>query len=552
MSHIVRVTASGAALANAGLFAWLVKVIRESSRLQLAEHAVFLSVLWTFASKVYKLGLKKSIGAVVRMFLGAVPGASSALDSQLDSEVRTAVADMMKGAPAAIDSPVPKAGVSKEDILKELEEVRAIDVKPSDGLTFAYVYTPSERSTHEVAHTAAAMFCDLNALNPTAFPSLRKMEVEVIAMCRHMTGGVDGVTGTMTSGGTESILMGVKTARDHARAVRGISDPECVLPMTAHPAFAKAGHYLGVKMIWIPVHPKTQAADVDAMAAALTSRTCLIVGSATQYPHGILDPISRLAALAASRGVLMHVDACFGGFVMPWLRAAGFEHPDWDFRVPGVTSISMDVHKYGFCVKGASCIMYRSKDLRIRQYFAYSEWPGGLFVSPSMLGTRSGGPIASAWATMKHMGSDGYIKTVREMMDTVAFLKNAVGKMDGVEIIGNPVATAIAIRASNPGSLNIYAVADVMEAEGHWKLERNKDPASLHLTVMPPHTKTRNKFISDMESAIAKVSADPAKYSKVGSAAMYGMIATIPDETIIDKFVAKWMDQVYSPALPSP
>jgi glutamate/tyrosine decarboxylase-like PLP-dependent enzyme len=174
-------------------------------------------------------------------------------------------------------------------------------------------------------------------------------------MCRHMTGGVDGVTGSMTSGGTESILMAVKSARDHARAVRGIADPECVLPLSAHPAFAKAGHYLGVKMVWVPSHPNTKAANVEAMAAAMNSRTCLIVGSAPQYPHGVLDPISQLAALAVSKGVLMHVDACFGGFVLPWLRAAGFEHPDWDFRVPGVTSISMDVHKYVDLFTGRMC-----------------------------------------------------------------------------------------------------------------------------------------------------------------------------------------------------
>lgn len=181
--------------------------------------------------------------------------------------------------------------------------------------------------------------------NLTAHRGSCGYQVEVVAMCKHMTGGVDGVIGSMTSGGTESILMAVKVARDYAKDVRGITDPECVLPTTAHPAFAKAGHYLNVKMVWVPPNTKTQEADISAMEAAITSQTCLVVGSAPQYAHGVMDPIKAIAALAASRNILMHVDACFGGFVLPWLAAAGYPQPDWDFRVPGVTSISMDVHK---------------------------------------------------------------------------------------------------------------------------------------------------------------------------------------------------------------
>eukprot|EP00041_Stephanoeca_diplocostata_P014065 m.252463 g.252463 ORF g.252463 m.252463 type:complete len:542 (+) comp19566_c0_seq1:61-1686(+) len=516
------------------------------TRLQLVEHAIVFGVTLHVIRSAHKLGPKRVVGKVMRALIDNVPGASGALDAQLESEVGDAVAEMFEGAPPALAIGVPKQGIAIEEVKSQLATLKNADVDPADGKAFAYVYTPFEKSVKSLAEDAAMMFMSLNALNPTAFPSLRKMEVEVVSMCKEMTGSVDGVTGSMTSGGTESILMAVKTAREYARKVRGIDEPECVLPSSAHPAFFKAGHYLGVKMVWVAVDPRTMEADINKMAAACNRNTILIVGSAPQYPHGILDPIQDLAALAKRTGCLMHVDACFGGFVLPWLKEAGYDIAPWDFSVDGVTSISMDVHKYGFSVKGASCIMYRSRELRINQFYAYSEWSGGLFVSPSMLGTRAGGPIASAWATMRALGRDGFVKSTKMMMETANYFKEEIAKTDGVEVIGSPCMSAIAIRAS-ASSLNIYAVADVMEAEGGWRLERNKDPASLHLTIMPPHTQTREKFIADMRKAIATVRADAAKFNTAGSAAMYGMIATIPDGAVVDTFVAKWMDYVYTP-----
>lgn len=522
--------------------------IRLPTWAQKAEHVVAAGALIYVAKSCYSMGAKKVVGTVMRGAIDFVPGAAAGLDSHLDGEVGQAVVDMLKGSPVAYDICVPEVGVSSDEIFAELDALKKNDVDPSQGLTFAYVYTPFEKSAKQVAEKSGAMFMNLNALNPTAFPSLRKMELEVVSMCRGMTGGVDGVTGSMTSGGTESILMAVKSARNYAKATRGITEPECVLPLSAHPAFAKAGHYLGVKMVWVEVDKATQTPDVSAMKAAISRNTILIVGSAPQYPHGVMDPIVELGQLALAAGCLMHVDSCYGGFVLPWLKAAGYDVPDWDFRVPGVTSISMDVHKYGFCIKGASCIMYRSRDIRIKQYFAYSEWSGGLFVSPSMLGTRAGGPIASAWATMKHFGQDGYVKSTKILMETTAFLRAGVAATPGLSVVGSPVMSAFAIQADS--SFDIYAVADVMEEDGGWKLERNKGPPSLHLSVMPPHATTKEKFIADIRAAIKKVKADPGKYSGSGSAAMYGMVASIPDGAVIDQFVEKWMDFVYTTKLP--
>ena len=288
------------------------------------------------------------------------------------------------------------------------------------------------------------------------------------------------------------------------------------------------------------------AADVAAMEAAINSNTILIVGSAPQYPHGVLDDIQKLAEIAQKNKLLMHVDSCIGGFVLPFLPEAGWEVPPWDFRVPGVTSISLDAHKYGYTAKGASCVLYATPELRARQFTAYSAWPGGLFVSPSALGTRAGGPIAACWATMRAFGERGYVESVRGVMETTCFLRRAIEETDELRVLGEPVMTILSIAAVDAAALNIYAVADVMEEEGGWHLERNQCPPSLHLTVMPPHAETKEKFVADLRAAVRTVKGDPAKYAKEGSAAMYGSVAAIPSGAIVDKFLVAWMNKVYS------
>ena len=529
--------------------------------MQRLERALAAGAALYLLQRAVTLGPKRMLGALINAVISTVPGASQvppfppcpphtahpppqALDKQLESEVEAAVSEMFQGAPEPVDAAIPAKGVPIAEVVAELTALKAADYDPAAGLGFAYVYSPVEAAHKELSVEAVRMFCTLNALNPTAFPSLRKMEVEVVSMCRHMTGAVPGVAGCLTSGGTESILMAVKAARSHAVEVLGIEQPECVLPTTAHPAFAKAGHYLGVKMVWVPPGAD-HAADLAATEAAITPRTCLLVGSAPQYAHGVLDPIEGLGALAQRRNLLLHVDACFGGFVLPWLEAAGHPVAPWDFRVPGVTSISMDMHKYGFCAKGASCVLYRDRALRQKQYYAYSEWPGGLFVSPSALGTRSGGPIASAWATMRSHGQEGYVAAVRSMMDTAAHIADGVRGIDGLGVVGRPCMCALAIEATAPG-LNIYAVADAMEAAGSWRLERNLSPPSLHLSVMPPHAATWRDFVADLRAAVATVQAHPAQWAKGGSVAMYGMVASVPDGAIVDRFLVQWLDQVYT------
>ncbi|MGB9594582.1 MAG: pyridoxal phosphate-dependent decarboxylase family protein, partial [Anaerolineae bacterium] len=271
---------------------------------------------------------------------------------------------------------LPEKGIPKDEVLAAMRALREKDVKWQDGRLFSLIYYAGEEIT-DVLKEAALLFFSENGLNPSVFPSLRQMETEVVAISADLLGGDAQTVGNMTSGGTESILLAVKTAREWARAHRpDIRQPEMILPLTAHPAFEKAAHYFDVKPVRTAIGPDFRA-DVEAARAAITPRTILMVGSAPAYPFGVVDPIAEMAAIAQERGILFHVDACVGGFMLPFVRKLGYPVPDFDFRVPGVTSISADLHKYGYCVKGASVILYRDAALRRHQFFAYTDWPGG-------------------------------------------------------------------------------------------------------------------------------------------------------------------------------
>lgn len=306
---------------------------------------------------------------------------------------------------------LPKTGTDRKKVLSKLEENRAGDSKWHEGRTFSLVYHESDEHT-EFLKKAYTTYFHENGLNPGAFPSIRKYEAEVVSMAAHLLGGGEKAAGSMTSGGSESVMMAVKAHRDWAFSTKGIREPEMIFAVTAHPAFDKAAHYFGVKPVKVPVD-SNQRMELSAVKSALTPNTILIVGSAPQYPHGVMDPILDLASLAKANGVGMHVDACVGGFMLPFLRKLGRDIPPFDFNVDGVASISADLHKYGFTAKGASVILFRDKELRRFQFFISKDWPGGLFASPSVTGTRPAGSIAAAWATLNALGEEGISSSTR-------------------------------------------------------------------------------------------------------------------------------------------
>lgn len=402
------------------------------------------------------------------------------------------------------DKTLPARGHGAEDILEALTALRGDDVDWEGGKVWSLVFDAGGEHRRLLERAYTTFFAE-NALNPTAFPSLRRLENEVVAMTAHLLGGSPRVAGSMTTGGTESILMAVKTAREHARAHRWrLERPQMVLPETAHPAFDKAAHYFGVEAVRVKVG-KDYRADVRAMKKAIGRRTILVVGSAPSYPQGVVDPITEIAALAAGRGILCHVDACVGGFMLPFVRALGRRVPPFDFQVPGVTSMSVDLHKYGYTPKGASVVLYRDAALRKHQYFATTDWPGGIYCSPSMTGTRSGGAIAAAWASLQHLGHDGYVGIAREVMDTVDVLRRGIDAIPGLCVLGDPEMSVLAIGSE---SLDVYEIGDEMTARG-WHLDRQQRPASLHLTVNRAHVGGAPRFLEDLRAAAALVVPKP-------------------------------------------
>lgn len=394
----------------------------------------------------------------------------------------------------------PTHGRAKTDVLGDLHAARQYDIHWQEGKAFSLVFLGGEDVT-EVAKEAYALYFSENGLNPGAFPSLRRLETEVIGMAANLLGGDANVVGNMTSGGTESILMAVKAARDWARAQRpAIRRPKIILPLSAHPAFDKAAEYFGLDIVHTPVRPDSRA-DIEALRRALTPDTILLVGSAPSYPHGVVDPISEIAALAQEHGILCHVDACVGGFMLPFARKLGYPIPAFDFSLPGVTSISADLHKYGYAAKGASVILYRDAGLRRHQMTAYTDWPGGIYASPTMLGTRPGGAIAAAWAVMNYLGEEGYLSLAATTMETAAQLRAGIDAIPGLRILSNPDMSVMAIGSD---TLNVYEVADEMTLRG-WHLDRQQFPSTLHLTVHYGHAATSAAFLADLAASAAQV-----------------------------------------------
>ena len=392
--------------------------------------------------------------------------------------------------------PIPLNGKSKTEVLDAMRAARDQDVQWQKGRAFSLVYHAG-KDVDELLKEASLLFFSENGLNPTAFPSLRKFETEIVAMTALLLGGDENTAGSVTSGGTESLLMTVKTARDWARKNRPeIKAPELILPLSGHPAFEKAGEYFGVKVVHIPLREDYRA-DVEAARRAVTANTILMVGSAPAYPHGVVDPIRELAAIALEHNILFHTDACVGGFMLPFVRKLGYVVPDFDLSVPGVTSISADLHKYGYAAKGASVILYKTAQLRRHQMFVYADWPGGIYPSPAMGGTRPGGPIAAAWAVMNYLGEASYLGLTEQVMQAAHRLQAGVNAVPGLKVLSNPEMSVFAIASDG---LDVYALADELTAR-NWHLDRQQFPPTLHMTVQFGHVGVVDEFLQDLAAA---------------------------------------------------
>ena len=389
---------------------------------------------------------------------------------------------------------------------------------------------------------AFGLFAHANVLQRDMYPSATKLEAEIVAMTASMLHGDARTCGVITFGGTESLIDPMLVYRERGRAEKGITDPEVIVPVTAHVALDKAAHLLGIKLLKAPL-ARDWRVDVAWVRDHVTPNTVAVVGSAPNYAHGIIDPIEELGAIALEHDIGLHVDGCLGGFILPWGERLGYPIPRFDFRVPGVTSISADTHKYGYALKGTSVLLYRDPSLRKYQYFNYPDWPGGIYFSPGLSGSRSGGVVAATWAAMVSLGERGYLEVARGIFETAAAIRDGVESMPELEVIGNPT-FLVAFRSPE---LNIYHVNDHLIARG-WRLNALQLPPALHFCVTRPNTApgVADAFIRDLRDAV-EYAKHPAR-EEPKSGALYGLGGTPAGNEVLNTLFTAALDAMYEVA----
>jgi len=399
----------------------------------------------------------------------------------------------------------------------------------------------------EVQNRAYCLFSITNPLHPNTFPFIRKMESEVIAMTLSLFHGSvhEGHCGILSSGGTESIILAVRAYKKYAATHRLVERPNLVIPSTAHAAFDKACDLMDIELIKVDVDPETYTVSASAMEKCITSDTIAIVGSTPNYPHGTMDPIVDLAALAKRYDIGLHVDCCLGSFLVPLLGEIGYTVDAFDFAVDGVTSISCDTHKFGFANKGTSVLMFREKALRKEAYFCYSDCVMGMYSTPTCMGSRSGGLIAATWTTMMFMGRNGYSAAMKEIMTAVDTVKKGAVAIPEIEMMGNPVASVIAFKESKQcPKLQIFQVGDALSDRG-WSVNRCQKPDCIHICLTVANCGHPDKFVEDLKASVREVVEHPEKF-KGGSGAMYGAVISIPSSGFKNDILSKYMDVIYN------
>jgi len=397
---------------------------------------------------------------------------------------------------------LPERGQDWDELEQALAELRRDDLDWRGGRHAAYVWYASD-DVERVAERAYAMFMVENGLGARVFPSLRWMESDVIQAVAGLLHGDEATAGHMTSGGTESIFLAAAAARAWAREHRPeVERPRIVAAFSAHPAIDKAAYYLGMEVVRVPVGEDFRA-DPAAMAAAVTPETVMLYGSAPAYSLGVIDPIAELGELAAERGLWFHVDACVGGVLAPFVRRAGYAVPAFDFELPGVTSISADLHKSGFAAKGASALLFRDVEHQAYARYAFEDWPTGLYSTLTFTGTRPGGAIAAAWAVQRYLGGEGYLQIARTVMDARDRFVAGLERIDGLHVWSDPELWAVAYGASG---YDIHAVAKAMIERG-WAVGGVRQPPGIHLMITPVHAPVIDAYLADLRASVHDVKA---------------------------------------------
>ncbi|MEM9193973.1 MAG: aspartate aminotransferase family protein [Myxococcota bacterium] len=396
----------------------------------------------------------------------------------------------------------PEQGQPREDIGRALDALCADDLQV-DGQAFAFVYDAG-KEVKEVARNAFARCMGGNGLDPTVYPSARRLENDIVGAALSHLRAPEGAVGTCTAGGTESVLLSVKTARDYAQKKNPeLKNPQMLVPETAHACFHKGAHYFGVELVTVDVDPVTMRASVEDMKSKITDRTVLLVGSAPSYAHGVVDPIVEIGELALKHDILFHVDACIGGWVLPFEREVGVAVPDFDFQVPGVTSISVDLHKYAFAPKGVSVLLHRERKIRDAQYFTCATWSGYSVINTSTLGSKSLAAMGAAWSILRYLGRSGYRDLVKGMWEATETLVKGIRETPGVDVVSDPVMGLVAMVTEDDG--DIFELADRLTKAGFHvqpTYAYGRSPAHIHFTVDASNAPTVPALLKAIQTAV--------------------------------------------------
>lgn len=494
--------------------------------------------------------LKQRLVSLVERPLRAIPFVKKRVEKEFERLTAELEGSLKPYQGSFVSFPrLPETGRDPAKILEDIEAMKAAEEgRWKEGYVSGAVYHGDDDHTSFLSRVYA-LHSQSNPLHADVWPSASKFEAEIVSMTAAMLGASQAsgspmglgeeICGAVTSGGTESILLAMKTYRDWARERKGIRRPEIIAPTTAHAAFDKAGHYFGIKVIRIPVGSDCRA-DVTAARKAIGRNTIALVGSAPTFPHGAIDPIVELSELARQRGIGFHTDACLGGFVLPWAERLGYPVPPFDFRLPGVTSMSVDTHKYGYAAKGTSVVLYRGLGLRHYQYYTATEWPGGLYFSPTIAGSRPGALSAACWAAMVSLGEQGYLEATRRLMETAKTIRQSIEAIPELRILGDP----LWIFGFTSDTLDIYQVMEAM-SQRNWHLIGLHKPAGAHLAITLIHTQpgVAERFTADLQAAVAEVKAHPE--AKEGMAPIYGLAASLPARTVVSDLLKRYMDLLY-------
>ncbi|KAK0533854.1 Dihydrosphingosine phosphate lyase [Tilletia horrida] len=526
-------------------------LLSQLTTVQSAKSIIFYYVVYKYASKLLRhlrvygvtsslYQLYTAISRTVLTLILRTPAARRRVERDLGKAMKDVEAKLIPPTPHLSQNlELPSYGKSNDWLLQELRKLQQLEVGGSEPVGFenwearngesvwrsgkisGAVYHGGQEMSDMLAD-AIKMFMLTNPLHPDVFPGVRKMEAEVISMVLRMYNAPDGAAGSTTSGGTESILMACRTMREWGKATKGITEPEMIVPASAHAAFFKAGDYFGIKVHQVPVDPVTRKVLLPKVRRAINKNTIMIVGSAPNFPDGIIDPIPALASMAKRANVGLHVDCCLGSFLVPFLERAGLPSEPFDFRVDGVTSISCDTHKYGFAPKGSSVVMYRSAELRRHQYYVQADWSGGVYASPTIAGSRPGSLIAGTWAALMAMGEDGYTQSCREIVGAARTIEKRIREeIKDLRIMGRPLVSVVAFHSA--GKVNIYEVGDGMSKKG-WHLNAlATEPTGIHIACTRLTVPVVDTFIADLKATVSEVKKMKKGGPQGNMTALYGL-----------------------------